>query len=113
MRLQFIYLPVSDLDSALALYRDQLGFDEVWREGEATVGLAIPGSEAALMVDGDPLPGAGPGPIFFVERVDDWLAGQDGLDVTHPPFDIPGGRLMGFRDGAGNHVYVLDQSAAE
>jgi len=28
-----------------------------------------------------------------------------------PPFDIPGGRLMGLRDAAGNHVYVMDQSA--
>ena len=30
-----------------------------------------------------------------------------------PPSDIPGGRLMCFRDPAGNHVYVMDQSTAE
>lgn len=30
-----------------------------------------------------------------------------------PPSDIPGGRLMGFRDPAGNHVYVLDESTAD
>ena len=114
MRLEFIYLPVSDLHGALALYRDQLGFDELWREGESTVGLAVPGSETALMVDAEPVPGAGPGPIFGVDRVDEWLAGrEEQLDVTIPPFDIPGGRLMGFRDAAGNHVYVLDQSAAQ
>jgi predicted enzyme related to lactoylglutathione lyase len=35
-----------------------------------------------------------------------------GLDVALPPFDIPGGRIMSFRDAAGNHVYVMDQSAA-
>jgi predicted enzyme related to lactoylglutathione lyase len=113
MRLEFIYLPVSDLGNALALYRDQLGFDELWREGELTVGLGIPGNDAALMVDAAAAPGAGPGPIFGVDRVDDWLAGrEDQLDVTMPPSDIPGGRLMGFRDQAGNHVYVLDQSTA-
>ena len=114
MRLDFIYLPVSDLPSALALYRDQLGFDELWREGEGTVALAVPGSETALMVDADAAPGSGPGPIFGVDSVDGWLAGrEEGLDVVFPPSDIPGGRLMGFRDAAGNHVYVLDQSAAD
>ena len=107
MRLEFIYLPVRDLTDALTLYRDGLGFDELWREGEHTVGLAIPGSETALMVDAAPAPGSGPGPIFGVERVDAWLAEQE------QPLDIPGGRLMGFRDPAGNHVYVIDQSAAE
>lgn len=114
MRLEFIYLPTRDLPGALALYRDALGFDELWREGELTVGLEIPGSETALMLDGAAEPGAGPGPIFGVERVDAWLADRpDALDVFMAPFDIPGGRLMGFRDAAGNHVYVMDQSAAE
>lgn len=114
MRLDFIYLPTQDLPGALALYRDALGFDELWREGELTVGLAVPGSETALMVDAAAAPGSGPGPIFGVERVDEWLAGQGkALDVFMPPFDIPGGRLMGFRDPAGNHVYVMDQSTAD
>jgi catechol 2,3-dioxygenase-like lactoylglutathione lyase family enzyme len=112
MRLEFIYVPTKDLDGALALYRDALGFDERWREGELTVGLGIPGSEAAVMVDAAAAPGSGPGPIYSVDRVDEWLAGLDGkLDVFLPPSDIPGGRLMGFRDGDGNAVYVMDQSA--
>jgi catechol 2,3-dioxygenase-like lactoylglutathione lyase family enzyme len=114
MRLEFIYLPTNDLPSALALYRDRLGFDEVWREGELTVGLRIDGTDTALMVDAAAVPGAPPGPIFGVDRVDDWLADrEEALDVFMPPADIPGGRLMGFRDPAGNHLYVLDQSTAE
>jgi catechol 2,3-dioxygenase-like lactoylglutathione lyase family enzyme len=111
MRLEFIYVPVSDLDGALALYRDELGFDELWREGESTVGLAIAGSETALMVDAAPAPGSAPGPMFSVERVDDWLAGRE-LDLVLEPFDIPGGRIASFRDAAGNQVYVMDQSTA-
>jgi catechol 2,3-dioxygenase-like lactoylglutathione lyase family enzyme len=111
MRLEFVYLPVPDLQHALALYRDGLGFDELWREGELTVGLAIPGTETAIMVDAAAEPGTVPGPIFGVDRVDAWLAGRD-LDVFMPPTDIPGGRMMGFRDPGGNHVYVMDQSAA-
>ena len=114
MRLDFIYMPTQDLPGALALYRDALGFDEVWREGELTVGLAIPGSETALMVDAAAAPGSGPGPIFGVERVDAWLSDRgDALDVFLPPSDIPGGRLMGARDAAGNHFYVMDQSTAD
>jgi hypothetical protein len=114
MRLEFIYLPTTDLSAALALYRDGLGFDELWREGELTVGLGIPGTETAIMVDAAAAPGSGPGPIFGVDRVDDWLAERAApLDVFMPPSDIPGGRLMGFRDPAGNHVYVIDQSTAE
>ena len=114
MRLDFIYLPTQDLPGALALYRDALGFDELWREGELTVGLAIPGSETALMVDAAAEPGTAPGPIFGVDSVDAWLAGRDdALDVVMPPSDIPGGRLMAFRDAGGNHVYVMDQSTAD
>lgn len=114
MKLEFIYMPTPDLPSALALYRDGMGFDELWREGELTVGLAVPGSETAIMLDAAAEPGAGPGPIFGVERVDEWLAARaEVLDVFMPPSDIPGGRLMGFRDPAGNHVYVLDQSTTE
>jgi catechol 2,3-dioxygenase-like lactoylglutathione lyase family enzyme len=112
MRLDFVYLPASDLEGALALYRDTLGFDELWREGETTVGLAIPGGDTALMIDAAAEPGWGPGPIFGVDSVDEWLSGQDGLDVVTPPFDIPGGRLMAFRDSAGNNAYVIDQSKA-
>jgi catechol 2,3-dioxygenase-like lactoylglutathione lyase family enzyme len=111
MRLAFIYLPTSDLPASLALFRDTLGFDELWREGEQTVGLRIPDNEAALMLDGAAEPRWGPGPIFIVERVDDWHARHgDSLDMLAPPFDIPGGRMMGFNDPAGNPIYVMDQS---
>jgi catechol 2,3-dioxygenase-like lactoylglutathione lyase family enzyme len=109
MRLDFIYLPTADLEPALALYRDVLGFDELWREGELTVALAIPGTETAIMVDAAATPDSAPGPIFGVDSVDAWLEGKQ-LDVTMPPADIPGGRLMAFRDPGGNQVYVMDQS---
>ena len=111
MRLEFVYLPVPDLQPALDLYRDRLGFDELWREGDLTVGLGIPGTETAIMLDAAALPGSGPGPVFGVDSVDAWLDGRE-LDVAMPPMDIPGGRIMAFRDGGGNHVYVLDQSAS-
>jgi hypothetical protein len=111
MRLEFVYLPVPELQPALELYRDKLGFDELWREGELTVGLAIPGTETALMVDAAAPPGSPPGPILGVESVDAWLDGRE-LEMTMPPSDIPGGRLAAFSDPGGNTVYVMDQSAS-
>lgn len=89
-----------------------MGFDELWREGDLTVGLGSPGNEAAVMIDAAAHAGSGPGPIYSVERVDEWLDGKS-LDVFLPPFDIPGGRLMGFRDADGNAVYVMDQSTSD
>jgi catechol 2,3-dioxygenase-like lactoylglutathione lyase family enzyme len=110
MKLEFCYLPTTDLAASLRLYRDTLGFDELWREGEQTVGLAIPGNEAALMIDGAGLDGWGPGPIFGVDSVVEFRARHQDLDVVNEPFEIPGGYLMAARDPAGNMIYVMDQS---
>ena len=111
MKLEFMYLPTQDLDAALALYRDTLGFDELWREGELTVGLAVPDSNVALMVDAAALPGLGPGPIFITDDVQAFHAKHDGAyTLTHPPFEIPGGFMSVFKDPGGNDIYVMDQS---
>jgi catechol 2,3-dioxygenase-like lactoylglutathione lyase family enzyme len=110
MKLEFMYLPTQDLDAALALYRDTLGFDELWREGDLTVGLAT-GTEVALMVDAAADPGFGPGPIFITDDVQAFHAKHDGAyDLTLPPFEIPGGFMSGFKDPGGNFIYVMDQS---
>jgi predicted enzyme related to lactoylglutathione lyase len=110
MKLEFMYLPTQDLDAALALYRDALGFDELWREGDETVGLAT-GTEVALMIDAAALPGSGPGPVFITDDVKAFHAAHDGAyELTFPPFEIPGGFISAFQDGAGNFIYVMDQS---
>jgi predicted enzyme related to lactoylglutathione lyase len=110
MKLQFMYLPTPDLGAALALYRDTLGFDEAWREGEQTVALAT-GTDVALMLDADSAPGFGPGPIFITDDVKAFHASHDGAyEVIAPPFEIPGGFLSAFKDPGGNLVYVMDQS---
>jgi hypothetical protein len=110
MKLEFTYLPTRDLRGSLELYRDTLGFDELWREGEHTVGLAVPGTDVALMIDAAAPDGWGPGPIFGVESVTEFHAAHDGLDVVTEPHEIPGGMLMALRDPGGNLVYVMDQS---
>lgn len=112
VKLEMIYLPVSDIGPALALYRDTLGFDEVWREGDSTVGLKVPDSEVVLMLDRDPY--GRPGPMFTTDLVTDFLDRHgDAIDVVAGPMEIPGGYLVGFQDPGGNTVYVLDQSTED
>jgi catechol 2,3-dioxygenase-like lactoylglutathione lyase family enzyme len=110
MKLEFMYLPTQDLDAALTLYRDTLGFDELWREGEQTVGLAT-GTDVILMIDAAALPGWGPGPVFMTDDVKAFHAQHDGAyELSLPPFEIPGGFMSGFKDAAGNAIYVMYQS---
>jgi catechol 2,3-dioxygenase-like lactoylglutathione lyase family enzyme len=112
MKLSLIYLPVKDLKAALALYRDTLGFEESWREGELTAGLALPGTDVQLMLDQDAPEGDKPGPFFQVDDVDAFYAEHQGdLAFVASPKDIPPGRYVAFDDPWGNRVHVLDMSA--
>lgn len=111
MKLEFFYMPTPDLDRSLALYRDTLGFEELWREGETTVAVAAPGSETALMLDAAPMEGWGAGPMFVCDDVAAFHASHDGgYELSLPPFEIPGGFMSGFKDPGGTPVYVMDQS---
>jgi catechol 2,3-dioxygenase-like lactoylglutathione lyase family enzyme len=110
VKLEFWYAPVADLPAALAFYRDRLGWDEAWREGDTTVSLQLPGTDVQLMLDAaEKFPA---GPMFVVDSVRDFQAGHEGsLRWRFPPFEIPGGLLGGVEDDWGNVLYVLDQSA--
>jgi hypothetical protein len=35
----------------MSFYRDKLGLEESWREGEGTVGFKVPGTDIELMLD--------------------------------------------------------------
>lgn len=110
MKLEFLYTPVKDLKSALALYRDALGWDEAWREGDSTVSLKLPGTEVQLMLV-EIEPTAGAGPIFVVESVESFHAGRPSeLGVREEPQEIPGGFLATYEDASGNTIHVMDQA---
>ena len=110
MKLEFLFTPTSDLKASLALYRDGFGFTEVWREGDATVALALPGTEVQLMLDAND-PDAPIGPLFVVDSVDAFhTARPDTLAVLDGPSEIPGGFLATYQDPGGATIYVMDQS---
>jgi catechol 2,3-dioxygenase-like lactoylglutathione lyase family enzyme len=110
MKLEFLLAPTADLGAALALYRDALGWQEAWREGESTVALAMPGTDVQLMLDAND-PDAAFGPIFVVESVRDFhQARPDALRTIDEPDGIPGGYIAKYQDSAGMTMYVMDQS---
>ena len=113
MKLEFLYAPTRDLRAALALYRDELGWEEAWREGETTVSLKLPGTDVQLMLDANDPDGAF-GPIFVIDDAKGFFAKRPAaLGASGEPDEIPGGFLATFRDPSGNTIYVMDQSTAE
>jgi catechol 2,3-dioxygenase-like lactoylglutathione lyase family enzyme len=107
MRLAFVYAPVPELAAALPFYRDTLGLDEAWREGEDTVAYQLPdGPRIMVSVSTDPA-----GPMYLVDSVAAYLAERPELTVFLPPREIPDGVVAGFHDPAGNVMYVFDQVA--
>ena len=110
MKLEFLYTPVTDLKAALALYRDALGWEEAWREGDSTVSLRLPGTDVQLMLD-ETESGQGFGPIFVVESVEKFHAERPGeLRTREEPQEIPGGSMVTYEDASGHALYFLDQA---
>ncbi|MEU3274801.1 VOC family protein [Saccharomonospora sp. NPDC006951] len=113
MKLEFLFTPTSDLAASLALYRDTLGFTEVWREGDATVALTLPGSDVQVMLDAND-PTAPVGPLFVVDSVKQFHADRPAsLAALEEPAEIPGGFLATYQDPGGATIYVMDQSTEE
>ncbi len=111
MKLSFLYQPVKDLPAAVAFYRDVLGFDESWREGETTAAFRLPGTEVELMLDLPPDDGPRwqPGGFFQVDSVDRFIAEHPDLRLAGEPIDIPGGRSASFFDPSGNVIHLMDE----
>ncbi|MGH3365998.1 MAG: VOC family protein [Nocardioidaceae bacterium] len=110
MKLEFLFVPTSDLSASLALYRDGLSFTEVWREGDATVALAMPGTDVQLMLDAHDAD-APLGPLFVVDSVAAFhTARAESLKVVQEPSEIPGGSLATYQEPGGATIYVMDQS---
>jgi predicted enzyme related to lactoylglutathione lyase len=110
MKLEFLYTPVKDLKAALALYRDALGWQEAWREGDSTVSLKLPGTEVQLMLV-HAESGERVGPIFVVDSVERFHADRPReLGTLEEPQEIPGGFIATYEDTSGNPIYVMDQA---
>jgi len=106
-RIDCLRLPVSDLDAALAFYRDALGHELVWRTKTAA-GLRIcEGSELVIQTEDKR--------AETDLLVDDVAASVDrivaaGGTLLAGPFDIQIGRCAVVRDLWANVLVILDMS---
>jgi catechol 2,3-dioxygenase-like lactoylglutathione lyase family enzyme len=111
MKLEFLCVPTRDLQASLALYRDELGWEEAWREGDSTVSLKHPGSDVQLMLVAGEGAESAFGPIFVLDDVRRFNGERPSrLRVASEPEEIPGGYLATYEDPSGNTIYVMDQS---
>lgn len=109
MKLAFLCHPVKYLKGSVRYYREVLGFEEAWQEGEHTVALKLPGSDVQLMLedDGDGFPAGG---VFIVDSVDRFYEENSTLEFVKEPCDIPPGRFAIFQDKSGNPIRIIDKS---
>ena len=110
-KLTFVYLPVADLAAARTFYRDQLGLEEAWREGDQSCAFKLPGTEVQLMLTSTSVnPYAKAGVVFHVPSVVTFYQEQQTkLRFMGEPFPIPGvGFWAAAQDGAGNGLYFAD-----
>lgn len=108
MRPSFLYHPVTDLDEAVRFYRDTLGLDEAWREGDETVAFALPGTELQIMLDSSSADQGGPSGFFEVDDLDAFYeARRDTVTWVDAPSDLPPIRWASFTDPAGNLFRVF------
>jgi len=110
-KLNLLYIPVRDINSTRTFYRDQLGLEEAWREGETTA-FKLPGTEVELMIDQvEEGTQDTPGPMFTLPSVDAFYAANRGqMEFVRKPSDIPPGRWAAVKDPSGNTVYFVDMS---
>jgi len=90
-----LLLRVSDLEAAIAFYRDGLGHPLLWRDADAA-GFQLPDTDAELVVHLR----IGPETDILVEEADAAFAAflRAGGEVVEPPFDIRIGRCARVRD---------------
>lgn len=110
MKLTFLHAPTTDFPATLAFYRDTLGLDEAWREGEDTVAFQLPDSPVQVMVAQKTSNPAGP--MYLVDSVEEFFAQHPELPVAIPAAEIPDGVVAAVKDPGGNIVYVFDQAKA-
>ena len=107
-KIDALRIPVPDLDTGLAFYRDRLGHELVWRS-ETAAGLRMPDTDAEMVLQTER---EGLEINLLVESAD---SASDAIEraggtVVERPFDIPIGRCAVVEDPWDNRLVILDMS---
>jgi uncharacterized glyoxalase superfamily protein PhnB len=108
--LRRVIVSVAELDRALAVYRDALGFTEKYREGDVAM-LGVPGGDVELLLHRrEPTAGlAGVAASWLVDDVDAAAAAAEkaGAAIVDPPADQPWGERQAVLTDPDGHVLCL------
>jgi lactoylglutathione lyase len=107
-KIDCLRLPVTDLELALAFYRDRLGQDLIWRSATAA-GLRLPDSSAELVLQTERAEPETDMAVESVEAAVERFVGAGGR-LLAGPFDIQIGRCAVVSDPFGNILVMLDAS---
>ena len=107
-RIDCVRLPVSDLESGLSFYRDNLGLELIWRT-EDSAGLRMPHDESEIVLYTED---RGEEIDILVDSADEAARSFEsaGGEVVVPPFDIRIGRCVVVKDLWNNELVLLDNS---
>jgi predicted enzyme related to lactoylglutathione lyase len=107
-KIDCLQIPVPDLESGLAFYRDKLGHELIWRT-ETAAGLRMPETDAEIVIQTErPRLEAN----LKVASADDAVERviESGGKLVAGPFDIQIGRCAVVLDPWGNALVLLDAS---
>ncbi len=108
MKLVFLYHSVKNVKDSLLFYREELGFEEAWREGDHTIALRLPNTDIRLLIEDDEQD-LSAGGIFLVDSVDDFYHEKKNvLKFVKEPVDIPPGRYAIYQDHDENPIRIID-----
>jgi len=107
-KIDCIRLPVSDLESGLAFYRDRIGLELIWVT-EESAGLKMPEDDSEIVLYTE---SRGEEIDILVDSADDAARSFEsaGGEVVVQPFDIRIGRCAVVKDPWGNELVLLDNS---
>ena len=103
-----VTVPVPDLDSGLAFYRDALGHELIWRNDElGQAGLRLPDTDAEIVLS----TAQAYEPNWLVDSADDAVQQiVNAGGIQRETFDIPVGRVAVVEDPFGNKLVLVDLS---
>ncbi len=103
-----IQIPVPDIESGLAFYRDRLGHRLIWRTATAA-GLSMSETDAEIVIQTERPVMEANLLVASAEGAAERVA-QAGGRILVPPFDIRIGRCAVVQDLWGNRLVLLDMS---